>query len=236
MTASGPRKPPILGTTLFIAIAIGAAVASVLVGRYLYDLAAKPAVDFYAKLGELALQLAVVVIVGALVKVVVDWGASQRARYLEKVEARKEFMRRVRAMHVTIQNARDLMNAHQSAKTWGEQSRRLMELRPEVEEICEDLKASDRLFTRQSEIVEGLEAIISYLARAGEEYVRSHGAVGSGHKAGQSLPGTFDEIGMTWVRDFMAGGEDYQKNYEASLTKSKGAMRTEVYGVSAIRI
>jgi len=95
-------------------------------------------------------------------------------RHLAKLEARKEFLRRVRAVHVTIQNARDLMNAHQSAKTWGEQSRRLMKLRPEVEEISEDLKASDSLFVRQSEIIDGLEGIASYLAKAGEEYVRSH--------------------------------------------------------------
>jgi len=35
---------------------------------------------------------------------------------------------------------------------------------------------------------------------------------------------------MTWVRDFMAGGEGYQQYYEANLSKSKGAMRAEVYG------
>ena len=219
-----------LGTALFGAIAIGVAVASVLVGRHLYNVASKPATDFYAKLGELALQLAVVVIVGALVKVAVDWGASQRARYLEKLEARKEFMRRVRAMHVTIQNARDLMNAHHSAKTWGEQSRRLMELRPEVEEISEDLKASDSLFAEQTEIVNGLEAIISYLAKAGEEYVKNHNLVDIRHRAGHSLSSTIDNCKMIWVRDFMAGGEDYKNNYEANLTKSKGAMRAEVYG------
>ncbi|MGH6837043.1 MAG: hypothetical protein ACREC9_16265 [Methylocella sp.] len=230
MTASGPKKPPILGTALFTAIAVGGSVASILVGWCFYNLAAKPATDFYAKLGELALQLAVVVIVGALVKVVVDWGASQRARYLEKLEARKDFMRRVRAMHVTIENARALMNAHRSARTWGEQSRRLMQLRPEVDEISEDLKASDSLFARQPEIVDGLAAIISYLADAGKEYVRSHDAVDSDHKAGYSFPETVDRKDMTWARDFMAGGEGYQNKYEANLTKSKGAMRAEVYG------
>jgi hypothetical protein len=85
MATSGPKKPPILGTALFGSIAIGVAVASVLVGRYLYTVGAK-ATEFYAKLGELALQFAVVIVVGGLVKVVVDWGASQRARHLEKLE------------------------------------------------------------------------------------------------------------------------------------------------------
>jgi hypothetical protein len=221
---------PLLGTILFAVAAIGAAVASVLLGRHLFDLASKPAIDFYAKLGELALQLSVVVIVGAMVKVVIDWGTSQRARYLEKLENRKEFMRRVRAMHVVIQNARDLMNAHQSAKTWAEQSRRLMELRPEVEEIAEDLKASASLFAGQTEIVDGLEAIISYLAAAGKEYVRCHGAVATGHKDGQKLSATLNKESMTWVIDFMTAGQGYKNGYEANLSKSKGAMRREVYG------
>ena len=230
MASSQPKKAPIVGTVVFAAVALCVAAFSILLGWQLYATAAKPLTDFYTKLGELALQLAVVVIVGAFVKVLVDWGTSQHARYAEKIEKRKEFMRRVRAMHVTIQNARDLMNAHRSPKTWGEQSRRLMELRPEVEDISEDLKASGNLFANQIAIVDGLEKIISYLQSAGDEYVRSHDAVASGHKTGKSLDLTIDEKNMTWVRDFMAGGEDYKSNYEANLTKSKGAMRSEVYG------
>ena len=35
---------------------------------------------------------------------------------------------------------------------------------------------------------------------------------------------------MNCLRDFMAGGESYQINYEANLTKSRGTMRAEVYG------
>jgi hypothetical protein len=229
MTISGLKKPPILATMLLGAIAIGVAMASVLVGRHLYTVANK-STEFYAKLGELALQLAVLVIVGALVKAAIDWGTSQRTRYLEKLEARKEFMRRVRAMHIAIQDAKDLMNAHQSAKTWGEQSRRLMGQRTEVEEISEDLKASDGLFAKQTEIIEGLEGIISYLTRARDEYVRSRDPVDNGHKAGRSLSETIDQGRMTWLRDFIAGGESYRNDYEANLTKSKGAMRAEVYG------
>jgi hypothetical protein len=64
------------------------AVVLFFVGRDLYTAGGKQVTDFYAKLGELALQLAVVVIVGAFIKVVVDWGTSQRARYREKLEDR----------------------------------------------------------------------------------------------------------------------------------------------------
>ena len=216
---------------LFAAISFCVAVASILAGRYLYTAGGKQVTDFYVKLGELALQLAVVVIAGALVKELVDRGLSQRARYREKLEDRKEFMRRIRAMHVTIQNAKDLMNAHGNTKTWSEQSRRLMKLRPEVEEISEDLEASGNLFKKQSEKIDALKAIIAYLKRGGEEYVRMYKAVDPGYKGGRSLLEAIDQESMTWVRDFMAEGEDYQNSYDANLEKSKGAMRLEVYGV-----
>lgn len=90
--------------------------------------AGKSLADFYTELGELALQLAVVVVIGALIKAVADWGTSQRRRHAEKLETR--ILRRVRALYVTVANARDLMNAHRTPKTYRKQSRRLMLLRP----------------------------------------------------------------------------------------------------------
>lgn len=229
MTPFKPKRPPIMGTVIFVVATLGVAVLSILVSWQLYRYANRPITDFYTQLGQLALQIAVVVIIGSFVKVIVDWGISQRSRYTEKLEDRREFLRRARAMHVTIQNARDLMNAHQSHKTWGEQLRRLMELRPEVEEISEDLKASGDLFANQIEIIDGLENIITYLQKGGEEYVTHHDDVDKGYKTGKTLAQTIDEKNMTWVRDFMDGGEDFQNSYETNLVKSKGTMRLEVY-------
>ena len=90
-----------------------------------------------------------IVILGALAKALLDWGTSQRARHRERVDRRLEFMRRVRAAHITVESARTLLNAHRSPKTYGEQCRRLMQLRPEVEEISEDLAAAPGLFRGQ---------------------------------------------------------------------------------------
>jgi DNA-binding transcriptional MerR regulator len=230
MTTSNLGTRPIVGTVLFATFAVFVAVVAIVIGWSLYAHAARPATEFYAKLGEISLQLAIVIIIGALVKAMVDWGTSQHSRYREQLEDRKEFLRRVRAMHVTIQNARDLMNAHASARTWGEQSRRLMQLRPEVEEISEDLKASRKLFAKQSQIVDGLEAIVTYLNEAGNEYVEKHSAVDRGHKDSQRLLDTISQENMAWVRNFMEGGDGYKNSYEANLTKSKGAMRAEVHG------
>jgi len=147
-----------------------------------------------------------------------------------KLETQMDFMRRVRAMHVTIGYARDLLNAHQSAKTYGEQLRQLMQLRAEVEEISEDLGASPQLFREQSKIREGLEEIITYLNEAGQEYIHHHNHVDSGYKAGETLHETIEKRKMEWVQDFMEGGKGYKDKYIIQLAKAKGTMRSEVYG------
>jgi len=232
-TASGPARPPLRGTILFALGALCVAGASGLLAYGFYVLAGKPITDFYAKLGELALQLSVVVIIGALLKAILDWGTTQRARDLEKVETRLEFMRRVRSVHVRVENSRDLMNAHGTPKTYAEQSRKLMELRPEIEEIAEDLKASEALFARQQEIIAGLEGISSYLQEGAEEYIRSHEAVSRGfvpERARQSFLDTVEQERMGWVKDFMSGGAGYRDKYLANLGRAKGTMRAEVYG------
>jgi hypothetical protein len=105
-----------------------------------------------------------------------------------------------------------------------------MQLRPEVEEISEDLKASQALFAGQRVIVSALENIITYLEEAGDEYVKSHAFVTSGYQAGRQLCDTINEKKMVWVHDFIEGGENYKSRYECNLTNAKGAMRRQVYG------
>lgn len=231
MTISGPKKPPLFGRFLFVAAAIGAACASVLLGYWLYFLGQKPMTDFYAKLGELALQLSIIVIVGALIKVIVDWGASQRERHLERIAKRLDLMRRVRAMHVTVENCRVLMNAHNTPKTYTEQARRLMELRTEVQEICEDIRASADLFAGRVALIQDLESIISYLEENSAEYIRSHDAMDPSAKGDrQTFLTALEQRKMQWVRDFMDEGAKYDSQYGANLSKAKDTMRSEVYG------
>lgn len=222
-------RPAYLQARVFAIICGAVSVVLVVVGWGLYRLADRPASDFYGKLGELALQLALIVVVGVIVKEVVEWRSARREHYLKKIENREEFLRRLRAVHVNIQHARDLLNAHRSARTYGEQVRALMQLRPEVEEISEDLKASTDLFADQQEIIEGLEGIVAYLMLGANEYVHSHVHVDADWKAGHRLEHTLRESGMEWTRDLMAGEGSYREQFLANLTRSKGSMRKQVY-------
>jgi hypothetical protein len=138
-------------------------------------------------------------------------------------------------MHITVQNAGDLLIAHDSGKTYGEQLRTLMRLRFDVEEISEDLKASRKLFKEQEEIRQGLEGIICYLEKARQEYIKHHKDVDSDSKAGKALNETIRNQKMGWVLDFMETREVYTKEYVDNLTKAKGKMRSEVYGTNNLQ-
>lgn len=217
--------------TAFVVGVTGICVAGLIwASAQLFVAAGSTGTPFQTKLAELTLQLAVIVVIGAIAKALFDWGMAQRSREKRKREAQVEFLKRVRAAHIVVQHARDLLKAHRSPKTYGEQLRRLMELRPEVEEISEDLRVSSGLFKDQVEIEEGLEGIVSYLIAGSEEYVSSHEHVEAGHKAGESLASTIDVHGMKWTKDLITAGSSYGEGYLKSLAKVKGAMRIEVYG------
>lgn len=223
------------GTTPGSHVAALAAVAAVLVaglallGRLLFRAGGKSDAEYLAHLGELVLQLAVIVVVGAVATGLVDWWAALRARAAARREARLDFLRRISAVHVAVAHARDLLNAHRSPKTYGEQLRRLMELRPVVEEIADDLRASHRLFHAQESILGGLDGIAAYLRTGAEEYVRHHGDVDPGSYTGRSLDDTIESAGMPWVRGLMREEADFRERYEPSLVRAKVAMREEIY-------
>ncbi|TQV89430.1 hypothetical protein [Aliikangiella coralliicola] len=213
-----------------IAFALILVAITLTVGWLFYSEAGKTIEDFYLKLGELSLQVAIIVIVGTIIKSLFDWSMSQHSRQVEVSESRKELMKRMRSVHVTIANARDLMVAHQSAKSWAEQSRRLLNLLPEVEDLAEDVKVSSGMFKNRDSIVSGIEGIADYLNKCSSEYIEHHDAVDSGYRKKQKLENTIVDNQMSWVKDFMDAGEFYQKEYLSNLDKSKGVMRTEIYG------
>ena len=218
-------------TAAFVAGAAAVAVALILAAGALYSEIPDGRDEFERQLANLMLQLALIVIAGALVKALIEWGTTQRARHAERADNRMDLLRRVRRMHFTIDAARTLLRAHRSAKSYGEQVRRLMELRPEVEEISEDILASRDLFSDPQGIRGGLEAIVNYLVEAEREYDvgGGHEQVDAGYKAGKTLDETINRFELTWVKDFMAGGPGFETSYVEVVKRTKAIMRADVY-------
>jgi hypothetical protein len=185
--------------------------------------------EFTTKLGELALQIAILVIAGAAVKEFVDWRITIRTSIERRKELRREFLQRLRDIHAKIMYSRDLMRAHQSAKTWSEQSRNIMQIINGIEELSEDLKASPDLFTQQDKIISNIEGIVSYLDKGRDEYIQNHDKVESAYKDGRRLIDAVKIHKMAWVDDFMNGNNTFETQYILLIRNAKAPMRQAVY-------
>jgi hypothetical protein len=230
MNGKHTDQPFYLNRKTFAILSILLSIGFAYVAWYLYRQSDKPNDEILFKLGEFALQIAIFVLIGAAVKEIVEWRTAEKGRYLKDAEMRADFLKRLRDMHIKILQSRDLMLAHQSAKTWAEESRNLMQVIPELEEISEELKVYTNLFEEQEQIEEGVEGIITYLKNCREEYMSNHEAVGSDWKATGRLDDTINKRGMVWYRDFTSGTDKYEADYIRNLKRAKLRMRSQVYG------
>ena len=217
---------PILRMFFFYALLVAFAAALLLLGYVLYQ--ADPD-TFQRRFADLLLQLSVVVVIGGVIKLLIDWGAKINSRFRASREQKIDFLRRVRDISVRVNYAQDLLNAHKSGKTYGERLREIILMRGEIIEIVEDLKANRNLFEQQSEIERALIEINKYLNRGREEYIKCHDKVDADAKKGKKIQTSIEQLDMKWTKDFMASGEDYSSNFYDELFESKGKMRTQAY-------
>ena len=234
MNGKHPEQPFYLGRKAFAIISLLLAIGFAYLAWYLYRQTGKPNDEMLFKLGEFALQIAIFVLIGAAVKEIIEWRTAEKARYLKEADGRAHFLRKLRDMHIKILQSRDLMSAHQSARTWAEESRNLMQVIPELEEILEELKVYPNLFTDQEQIVEGIKGMITYLNKCRDEYMRNHEAVDSDWKASLKLDNTINNCGMVWYRDFSSGTNEYVSEYIKNLKRAKLPMRSQVYGEKGV--
>lgn len=207
-------------------------VAAVVLGVAAWTLYAHSDPESFARaFADLLLQLALIVVLGTVVKIIVDRYAERRARLEREHTQRLELLRRMRAQHVKVAFAQRLMCAHQSGKTYTEQMRAMMIVGAELEDLAEDVKATGDLFGNdQDEVIAGISAIVEYLNAGSDEYVVCHAKVDADAVANKNLPHMMATHEMVWVRDFTNAFPDLPAPYAEALTKSKGTMRQHAYG------
>jgi len=231
MRRANNKQPIYLRKPIFAAVCLLLAIAFFFLSRYFYQRAGKPE-DFVVKIAEYVLEIAVLVLFGAVIKELVDWLIEQRARRRQDEEKRADLLRRLRDVHVKVMYSRDLIQAHNSARTWTKQSRALMQRIPELEEIFQDLHSATDLFREQARIESGINGIIIYLSNCREEYIETHPKIVASNDAQTviNFESAVREHLLPWYKDFLDGSDGYRRNYDENLTKSKGEMRLQVYG------
>jgi hypothetical protein len=189
--------------------------------------------SFRRKFAELLLQLALIVVIGALVNFLFDVYSARRALRKQEDDRRVELLRRVRAAHVTIAYAQRLIAAHDSGLTYTKQLRDLMVVTFELEDIAEDVRAAGNLFEPDDAmIISGIGGIVQFLNVGAKEYDRCHGYVYNDAKSGRGLSVTINKHEMSWIKDFVESRRSplgFPRLYWDSLTMSKGKMREHVY-------
>ena len=186
--------------------------------------------SFSRKLGELLLQLALIVVVGALVtagiQVLVDHFNRQRTKAAQDHEKRLDFLRRVRNAHVSVANAWRVIRADPRIETYSEQMRALMLVTPGLEDIGRDVAATTDLFCKEDKesIQGGIEEIVSYLDDGYEQYAERDKS-GDGNETFWHLA-----TGTGWLAEFLKSKQHMPERYECALDKSKGKIRSYVYG------
>ncbi|MBA2559664.1 MAG: hypothetical protein H0V07_07185 [Propionibacteriales bacterium] len=186
---------------------------------------------FGRALAGLLLQLALIVVLGAAIKFVVDSYADRRARLDREQQERIELLRRMRAQHVKVAFAQRLILAHQTGKTYTEQLRVLMIVGAELEDLAEDVRATVDLFgDDHGTVIFGIEEIVSYLAEGSAEYVECHAKVDADAVAKKNLEHMIRTHNMVWVKEFIAPSPSFPDSYAQSLAKCKGRMRQHAYG------
>jgi hypothetical protein len=130
----------------------------------------------YAEVAKLAFQFIVVIVLGTLLKKVVDDSRDHRLVAEARVLRQREYIRRLLDASHSVDLARTLIKAHRSATTWSrEVVERVVPAYTTLRDIRYDLETSAAestpLFSAWSDIVRDAEAMEAELARLIEEFM-----------------------------------------------------------------
>lgn len=222
------KQPLLLSSRAFVAGSLVLAVVLGLLGVWLYKPSPAHA-ELNKKLADLALDGAFGCLLVLAVKELLARRDEGRARNSRRLEVQTEFFRRTRDAYSRVIWAKDMLEAHKSAKTWSEQSRELIRLREEFNQLAEDMGNLPNLFESQDKIGNDLRDIVHYLDGCRREYIRCHDAVDADWKTKKTLEATFHDQKMTWIVDFIESKDGFKDGVQRAAVASKAKMAADIY-------
>ena len=172
---------------------------------------------------------------GAIVAAVVSLAAEVRTRRENTAAQRHDLFRRMRAAHVKVAIAQQVLSARTDLGTYHEQMLTIQSVVKDLEEIRMEVGVSGTLYDnddRQS-ITYGIAQLIMYLHRGTSEYVAAPDRRPTANgtwvvELVDALKGTsvLDPANPQWEPP-----GDMPAEYDEGLTRSKGLMRAYDYGV-----
>ena len=189
---------------------------------------------------------AVVVVLGAIVTTSLSLASDMRADREREADKRLELFHRMRAAHVHVALAQQILRVRPDSGTYDEQMRTLLQVAKDLGEIREEVRVSGRLYDEVDRrlIMKGIALILIYLQTGVDEYV-------DWSKSKGQLPTTRPSNRGAWVVELVTNSEmastrktlstedvDWEPKggmpaeYDDGLEQSKLIMRAYVYAAS----
>ena len=176
------------------------------------------------------LQLMAIGVLGALVKWLFDQHTLARSRADALNEFRKEILRRLISVTNEVRKVPLLIESAQSAKTYGEQMRSLIDSRLELSFIRHELDTANQTFSNSSEVRAHLRTMELYLDELIDEFKDEYRNLSK--KQTEKPEVVWSEIQkLPKLSDLQRGGEDsdYRTRYVLSYSSARDLMRQEIW-------
>lgn len=201
------------------------------------------------ELAKIFTQLAVIGVVGTLIKFLLDEHAVRRRRdEAEEAEqqrqqnARRDFRqglwRGLRDVYSQVENARNLIEGAKSARTYGQQVREIMDLRTQLGEIRHEVAFSADTFEAKEALSSWIRRMEKYLEGLIEEYGKEYKSLSDSQSAyekekdsGRTTIDMDVELDrLSKLRDFRHAGEtgEFHREFRLSYFRARQAILKEL--------
>jgi len=181
--------------------------------------------SFGRSAADILMQLAFLVLAATVLDGLIKRINRARDKEQELRNKRMDLMLRMREAHVRIANAQRLIYACPSREIYSEQMRVFMLVTPKLEDIERDVAATTDLFckepTDKEEIQKGINEIVKYLDQGYDQYA---------DWGKKEVDRTWIRADMGWIAQLLDSQRGMPEEYFDALTKSKGKIRSYVYG------
>lgn len=240
----GPSADGLLGEHLLAVGASTVIIAAVVLGALAFgQLDDGGRSDFYGDVAKLSYQAIVVVVLGALVKQVLDDVQDRRSRREHEQLQRAGYIRRVVDVSHTVELGRTFMWANRSVKTWDAQMAKLINAYVDLRDIRHDVatvRASGAIvFEHWDGIVTHVRGMEQYLESLIDEYSKNKKPLSELQLEAEAHRHRQNEV---WTRlielpelgAFLASGYGaFRAQYEAALLGMRGVEKGSAAAMSA---
>lgn len=157
-----PRGHPVAASVVLVAASVGVALL----------IASHQAGQLQETLQSAAIALVFVALIGGIVKLLLDDYQRGRERRVEQARFVTAVLSDLKSVYDRVERSRVVISAHQSAKTYGDEMRDLIDARVQLKNVARALEAGTSGISpdRERAIISAVEAMELYLAGLTNEF------------------------------------------------------------------